>query len=49
MIIKEINDKQEKKEISTSILGSLPNWFGIQESTQEYIFTIFIKSCKTET
>lgn len=37
MIIKEINDKQEKKEISTSILESLPNWFGIQESTQEYI------------
>ena len=37
MIIKEINNKQEKKEISTSILESLPNWFGIQESTQEYI------------
>ena len=37
MIIKEICDIQEKKEISTSILESLPNWFGIQESTQEYI------------
>jgi GNAT superfamily N-acetyltransferase len=37
MIIKEIDDKQEKKEISTRILESLPNWFGIQESTQEYI------------
>ena len=29
MMIKEINDKQEKK-ISTSILESLPDWFGIQ-------------------
>ena len=37
MIIKEIFDIQEKKEISTSILESLPNWFGIQESRQEYI------------
>ncbi|HHT50023.1 MAG TPA: GNAT family N-acetyltransferase [Eubacteriaceae bacterium] len=37
MIIKEINYEQEKKEISTSILESIPNWFGIQESTQEYI------------
>ena len=35
MIIKEINYEQEKKEISTSILESIPNWFGIQESTQE--------------
>jgi|SRR5690625_142334 len=37
MMIKEINSEEEKKEISTSILESLPNWFGIQESTQEYI------------
>ncbi|NMA84724.1 MAG: hypothetical protein GX962_12790 [Epulopiscium sp.] len=37
MIIKETNDEQEKKGISTSILESLPNWFGIQESIQEYI------------
>jgi len=37
MIIKEINYEQEKKEISTSILESIPNWFGIQESTQENI------------
>ena len=37
MIIKEIYDEQEKKEISTSILQSLSNWFGIPESTQEYI------------
>lgn len=37
MNIKEIHDKQEKREISTIILESLPNWFGIPESTQEYI------------
>lgn len=37
MNVKEIHDKQEKREISTSILESLPNWFGIPESTQEYI------------
>ncbi|MPM08949.1 hypothetical protein SDC9_55265 [bioreactor metagenome] len=37
MHIKEINDKQEKREISSNILKSLPNWFGIPESTQEYI------------
>lgn len=37
MNVKEIYDKQEKREISTSILESLPNWFGIPESTQEYI------------
>lgn len=37
MKIIEVNDKQEKSEISTGILKSLPNWFGIPESTQEYI------------
>lgn len=37
MKIKEVNDEQEKREISTYILKSLPNWFGIPESTQEYI------------
>lgn len=37
MTIKEIYDDQEKKVVSTSILRSLPNWFGIPESTQEYI------------
>ena len=37
MVIKELNDEQEKREISASILKSLPNWFGIPESTQEYI------------
>ena len=37
MKIKEIYDKKVKIEISTSILESLPEWFGIPESTQEYI------------
>ncbi|NMB18494.1 MAG: hypothetical protein GX984_03430 [Erysipelothrix sp.] len=37
MIIKEMFDRQEKKEISSSILEALPHWFGIQASRQEYI------------
>ena len=37
MNIKEIHSKSEKIEISTRILKSLPNWFGIPESTKEYI------------
>lgn len=37
MKIIEVNDEQEKSEISEGILKSLPNWFGIPESTQEYI------------
>lgn len=37
MNIKEIQSANEKIEIATSILKSLPNWFGIPESTQTYI------------
>ena len=37
MVIKELNDEQEKREMSASILKSLPNWFEIPESTQEHI------------
>lgn len=37
MNVEEIYDRQQKMEISTVILNSLPNWFGIPESTQEYI------------
>lgn len=37
MNIKEIHSKKQKVEISTNILETLPNWFGIPESTQEYI------------
>lgn len=37
MNIKEIHDKGQKKEITENILKALPDWFGIPESTQEYI------------
>jgi len=37
MNIEEIHDKSQKREIAKGILKSLPNWFGIPESTQEYI------------
>lgn len=37
MYIQEIHDNKEKIEISAKILKLLPNWFGIPESTQEYI------------
>ena len=32
-----INDKIEKQKIAKEILSKLPEWFGIPESTQEYI------------
>ncbi len=37
MIIKEIKNSKEKEKISTDILSNLPEWFGIPESTKEYI------------
>ncbi|WP_440895512.1 GNAT family N-acetyltransferase [Amphibacillus sp. Q70] len=37
MKIKEIYDQNVKQEISSCILGALPNWFGIPEATQQYI------------
>lgn len=37
MDIKEIHIKEHKKKISKSILEALPDWFGIPDSTQEYI------------
>ena len=36
-IIKEIEDKKEKEKISREILNDLPEWFGMPESTEEYI------------
>ncbi|MBE5959863.1 MAG: GNAT family N-acetyltransferase [Lachnospiraceae bacterium] len=36
-MIKEITNKEEKINISTMILNDLPEWFGIPESTKEYI------------
>ena len=35
--IKEITDKKEKETISREILNDLPEWFGMPESTEEYI------------
>lgn len=35
--IKEIVDKQDKETIARDILNDLPKWFGMPESTQEYI------------
>ncbi|WP_314557318.1 GNAT family N-acetyltransferase [uncultured Parvimonas sp.] len=36
-IIKEIFDTNLKESISRDILNDLPEWFGIPESTEEYI------------
>lgn len=36
-MVRFITDKKEKEEIATLILNQLPEWFGIPESTQEYI------------
>lgn len=36
-MIKEITDNNLKKKIATEVLRDLPEWFGIEESTQEYI------------
>ena len=37
LIIKEIVDIKEKEKISREILNNLPEWFGMPESTEEYI------------
>ena len=37
LIIKEIVDIKEKEKISREILNDLPEWFGMPESTEEYI------------
>ncbi|MDD3126533.1 MAG: GNAT family N-acetyltransferase [Candidatus Izemoplasmatales bacterium] len=36
-MIKEISTDQEKTEICERILKALPTWFGLPESTREYI------------
>lgn len=36
-IIKEISDKKEKEKISREFLEDLPEWFGLPESTEDYI------------
>lgn len=37
IMIKEIINEEEKTKIADEILHMLPDWFGIEESTQEYI------------
>ena len=37
MEIQAITDKQEKQHIVRSVLEALPEWFGIEESREEYI------------
>ena len=36
-IVKEIVDKKEKERIAREVLNDLPEWFGISESTENYI------------
>lgn len=36
-MIKEIHEEETKKEIVTTILNDLPEWFGLEESTAAYI------------
>ena len=35
--IKEVIDNKEKEEISKEVLYDLPEWFGLPESTENYI------------
>ena len=35
--IKEVIDKRETEEISKEVLYDLPEWFGLPESTENYI------------
>ena len=37
LTIKEIVDKKEKATIAQDILNDLPEWFGMLESTKEYV------------
>lgn len=37
IVVKEIIDKKQKEIISREILNDLPEWFGMPESTEEYI------------
>lgn len=38
-MITQITDSKEKEHIAESILTQLPDWFGLPESTKEYIKT----------
>ncbi len=36
-MVKRITDKDEKESIASEILNDLPEWFGIPESTAQYV------------
>ena len=36
-MIRAVENEEEKKRISREVLSDLPEWFGIPESTEEYI------------
>ena len=36
-MICSINDKEQKQQITRKVLADLPEWFGLPESTEEYI------------
>ena len=36
-IVREIIDKKEKESIAREVLNDLPEWFGLPESTENYI------------
>ena len=40
-MIKLIDNEAEKQKITKDILNNLPEWFGIEESTKEYINNVF--------
>lgn len=37
MIVKQVVDEEDKKQIARCILEALPDWFGIPEAREEYI------------
>ncbi len=37
IVIKEISDNEKKSAICSNVLKSLPEWFGIDESTKAYV------------
>lgn len=36
-MVEQIQDREEKKRIARRVLEALPEWFGIEESREEYI------------
>ena len=37
LVIKDVNDEDQKMAVVDEVLKDLPEWFGIPESTQAYI------------